>query len=124
MSLINIGSNVAFNAMVSLSTVALVATYTLSIGCITIKRFGKEPLPPARWSLGRWGIVINCLALAYSVWVLFWSFWPIETNVTSDEFNWASVLFVALFGLALVLYVLRAKRTYVGPVVAVKGVAE
>ena len=54
MSLINIGSTVAFNAMLSLSSAALMATYVISISCVTARRFNlSRPLPPARWSLGR-----------------------------------------------------------------------
>ena len=116
LSLVNLGSTVAFSAVLSLATVALMATYVLSIGCVTLRRLYKEPLPRARWPLGRMGLPINCLALFYASWSCFWSFWPIECNVTSADFNWACVLFVGLMAFSWLLYQCGAKTTYHGPV--------
>jgi len=48
MSLINLGSKVAFEAMLSLATVALMATYIISIGCVLLRRLRGEDLPSAR----------------------------------------------------------------------------
>ncbi|KAK5003125.1 hypothetical protein LTR28_010562 [Elasticomyces elasticus] len=120
-SLINIGSSVAFNAILSLSTVALMATYVISIGCVTLKRYRLEALPPARWSLGRMGMPVNCVALAYACWSFFWSFWPNQAHVTATNFNWACVLFVGLMGIAGALYAFHARHVYEGPVVKVEG---
>ena len=88
MSLINIGSTTAFNAFLSVSVVALMATYTLSIACVLIKRLRGQPLPLARWrlfgqnagpgdttgGLGKYGAFVNCMAMVYSIWAFFWSF--------------------------------------------------
>lgn len=116
-SLINIGSTVAFNAMLSLSTVALMATYLISVGCVTLKRLRKEPLPPARWSLGKAGLPVNLTAMLYAVWSFFWSFWPNAHDVNAVNFNWACVLFVGLMLISAVLYLTYARRKYEGPVV-------
>jgi choline transport protein len=68
MSLVNLGSEVAFEAMLSLATVALMATYLMSIGCVLLKRLRGEELPSARWSLGRYGLAVNVVALLYTSW--------------------------------------------------------
>lgn len=120
LSLINIGSTVAFNAMLSLSTVALMATYVICLGCVALRRLHGEPLPHARWSLGRWGLPINCTALVYACWSFFWSFWPNSYHLTAQNFNWACVLFVGLMSLSVVLYYTRARHIYQGPVVLVQ----
>jgi amino acid transporter len=97
MSLINIGSTTAFNAFLSVAVVALMATYTISIACIFVKRLRGEPLPPARWrllrksagpndvtgGLGQYGPPINAIALVYSVWAFFWGFWPLYSHPTA-----------------------------------------
>ena len=124
LSLINIGSTVAFNAIISLSTSALMATYMISIGCITLKRARKERLPDARWSLGRYGMGINGLALMYASWSFFWSFWPNSCSTTAANFNWASVLLVGIMVLAAVFYYFRARRLFEGPVVKVVKTSE
>lgn len=122
MSLINIGSTVAFNALLSLSTTALMATYLISIGCIILRRINNDPpLPPSRWSLGKMGFPVNVVAMVYATWSFFWSFWPNEYQVNAQNFNWACVLFVGLMSISAVLYWTHARRVYDGPVVKVEG---
>jgi choline transport protein len=121
LALIYIGSPVAFYAITSLNTVSLLQCYVFAIGCVLWRRLKKpETLPPARWSLGRWGVPINIAAVLYSVWSFFWCFWPQATPVTAGGFNWAGPLYV----LALIvsaLYYIKARHTYVGPVMSVDG---
>ncbi|GAB1201494.1 hypothetical protein APSETT445_000068 [Aspergillus pseudonomiae] len=122
MFLINIGSGVAMSALLSLSTSPLMATYMISIACVIVRRITKSPpLPPSRWSLGRFGMPINILALVYASWAFFWSFWPVNREVTAETLNWAPVLFVGVMGLSAVLYWLVARKVYEGPVVKVEG---
>ncbi|KAK3680945.1 hypothetical protein LTR37_021018 [Vermiconidia calcicola] len=121
-SLINIGSTAAFNALLSRSTVALMATYLVSITCVLIRRVKNQYLPPARWSLGKWGLPVNVIALLYACWAFFWSFWPISNDMVADgsNFNWACLLFVGLMGIGSVLYYTHARKVYDGPVAIVK----
>jgi amino acid transporter len=72
MSLINLGSKVAFEAMISLATATLMATYLISIGCALLKRLRGETLPLARWSLGRYGLPVNAVAILYTSWSVSW----------------------------------------------------
>ncbi|KAK0637101.1 GABA permease-like protein [Bombardia bombarda] len=122
LSFINIGSDVAFNAIISLNVVSLMVTYVCSIGSVLYRRIRHpELLPTCRWSLGRWGVPINLGGLLYSAHAFFWCFWPEGTPVEPDSFNWASVMFVGVFLLSLVDYVLRGRKHYQGPVVLVEG---
>src|SRR2546429_9005938 len=54
--LINLSTTLAFSIIISLSLLALHSTYTVSIGCIIWRRPRGHELPPARWSLGKYGI--------------------------------------------------------------------
>jgi choline transport protein len=86
MSLIYIGSPIAFNAIISLAIVALMATYAISIGCVLWRRIvHPETLPPVFWSLGKWGVAVNLLGLVYACYSFFWAFWPIYYQPTVDE---------------------------------------
>jgi amino acid transporter len=87
LSLINIGSTVAFNAIGSLAVSALLATYMISFTCLIIRRLGNEPLPPRRWSLGRAGIFINFGAVVYLLIVWVFIFFPTQTPVTPSTMN-------------------------------------
>ncbi|KAJ0116744.1 hypothetical protein J7T55_009894 [Diaporthe amygdali] len=70
MCLVYLGSSVAFNAILSIGIVALMGTYGLSTGCVLYRRLRwPETLPPVRWSLGRWGILVNGIdKVPSSVW--------------------------------------------------------
>ncbi|KAA8650323.1 hypothetical protein EYZ11_008184 [Aspergillus tanneri] len=121
LSLINIGSETAFNAIISLNVAALMWTYAVSISCVMWRKiYYPETLPVRRWSLGEYGIYINMMALLYVLFALFWSFWPTERPVTLDNFNWSVVLFVGVFIISLGMYVVKGQKEYKGPVVDVK----
>jgi amino acid transporter len=122
LALIYIGSPVAFYAITSLLTVALLQCYCLSIGCLLWRRISRpKSLPPSQFSLGRFGIPINALAVLYALWSFFWSFWPQVVPVDAATFNWASVIFVIVLLVALIYYVARGHRQYTGPVALVEG---
>lgn len=122
LSLIYIGSPVAFYAVISLSTVAILQCYCLSIGCLLWRRIAfPETLPPAKFSLGVWGIPMNIVAVVFSFYSFFWCFWPQENPVTAAGFNWASPFFVATGIIAFAYYFLGGRRKYHGPVVYIEG---
>lgn len=122
LSLINIGSDVAFNAIISLNLVSLMITYVLSIGCLLYRRiYHPEMLPKARWSLGKWGVMINAGGFVYSMFAFFWCFWPNSTPVDAGSFNWSSVMFVAVAIISTFDYWVRARKVFKGPVSTVQG---
>ncbi|KAF2437209.1 hypothetical protein P171DRAFT_459286 [Karstenula rhodostoma CBS 690.94] len=117
LSLINIGSLVAFNAIISLQIVSLMFTYFCSLSCVLYRRlYYLELLPVARWSLRRWGPLVNAVGLAYVMFAFFWCFWPNGTPVNAETFNWSVAMFVRVLVLALVMYAVEGRKVYVGPV--------
>jgi choline transport protein len=126
LSLINIGSSVAFNAIISLQLMTLMATYTISIGCVLYARTlgGGKQIPPARWSLGRWGAPVNAIAFVYCIFILFWTPWPTAANPDATTFNWAIVMFSACVLLSTVWYFAGGRKKYQGPVALVRDVTE
>ena len=122
LAIINIGSDAAFNAIISVQVAALMLSYSVSISCILYRRVAHpELLLPARWSLGRWGLPVNAVGLAYVLFAFFWSFWPNVTPIDLDSFNWSIVIFVGVLVVALGMYAVRGRIVYVGPVVQVSG---
>lgn len=81
LSLINIGSYVALNAINSLGVVSLLFSYFVTILCLVYRRLRGAPLPPRRWSLGKYGLVINIVSLCFVAPLLFFAFWPVATPV-------------------------------------------
>ncbi|KAK2590386.1 hypothetical protein QQS21_011923 [Conoideocrella luteorostrata] len=121
LSLTYIGSPVAFYAIISLCIVALLQCYCLSIGCMLYRRiYHPETLPYAHFSLGKYGVPINAIAVVTSAWGFFWCFWPQAYPVTAAGFNWSSPIFVSVLLIAMVYYVFRGRHKYHGPVVLVE----
>lgn len=122
MCLVYIGSAVAFNAILSIGIVALMGTYGLSTACVLYRRVRwPETLPPVRWSLGRWGILVNGIGVGYASFAFFWSFWPIYYSPTTETMNWAVVMFGAGMFLSVVVYFVRGRKLYDGPVATCDG---
>jgi choline transport protein len=87
-ALLNLVGDRVFNSITGLVTGTLALTYSLSIGCVLWRRCFGEPLPPARWSLGRWGLPCNIVALLYSVMSIFISFFPLFYGTGPSDMNW------------------------------------
>ncbi|KAF3480908.1 uncharacterized protein GIQ15_06255 [Arthroderma uncinatum] len=122
LSLIYIGSPIAFYAMTSLITVALLQCYCLSIGCMLWRRIAHpETLPPAAFPLGKLGIPINVAAVCYAFWAFFWAFWPIGYSITPTTFNWAAVIFTATLIISGAHFIFVARNKYFGPVTHIEG---
>jgi choline transport protein len=121
LSLINLGSSVAFNAIISLQLLSLMSTYCISIGCVFYQRLkGGHSLPNAQWTLGRAGVWVNGIGFFYCLFILFWCGWPGAKEVTATNFNWSSVMFAGVFLFALGYYAVRGRKNYDGPVVLVR----
>lgn len=124
LSLINIGSTAAFNAVSSMGTNALLTTYIISIGCVFVKRVRGHPLPARRWDMGRLGFAVNFIALAFLMCIWIFLFFPQSTPVTPSTMNWNVLINGGVMILACSYYVFYGKREYVGPVSLVKEVYE
>lgn len=118
--MINIGSTTAFNAIASLGTAALLSSYIVSITCIRIKRWRKESLPVARWSLGKWGGPINDVSILFLVLVFIMSFFPEATPVTLSTMNWNILIYGFTICFAIGYFFVYGRRVYVGPVTLVR----
>jgi hypothetical protein len=103
------------------------ATYAISIGCVLYARTlgaKTKPLPPAQWSLGKFGVPINMIAFIYCLFCLFWTPWPSVDNPTTETFNWAIVMFGAGVLLSTIWYFVGGKKKYLGPVALVREAVE
>ncbi len=119
LSLINIGSSVALNAIFSLTTASMLNSYMLSIGCILLKRIRREPLPSCQWSLGRYGGAVNAAAIAFVAPVYVFMFFPAVTPVVPSSMNWGIVIYGGMVVGATGYYWGGGRRSYVPPVALV-----
>jgi choline transport protein len=115
LSLINVGSSTAFNAIISLSTVALYLSYIIPIFCLVMKRFSGEKIAWGPWSLGRFGPAINIFALCYGVFICIFLPFPSQQPITAMNMNYAAPVFGFVILLALTDWFMRGRKFYVGP---------
>lgn len=118
-SLLNFGGSEVFNSIVGLMAGAVGLTYALSIGCVLWRRLYGEPLPPARWSLGRYGVAINIIAVIYETFSVVISFFPLFSQPDAKSMNWGIAMFGGVAIICIVNYFVFARRVYRGPVVNV-----
>ncbi|KAL4938964.1 hypothetical protein BDV06DRAFT_199866, partial [Aspergillus oleicola] len=138
LGLINIGSSVALNAVISMAVSGLYLSY-LTVGTLLLWRrctgavsqfqTGEDAVnnvPGAKlvWDPfhipGMWGTAVNAYAVVYMVIVVFFSFWPSQMEgVDKSNMNFSVVGTVGTIILAIVYYVFRARRVYQGPVVEI-----
>ena len=84
-SLVNIGSSAALNAIDSLGANSIAFSYTITIGCLIWQRVTGKTLPPRRWSLGRWGLTVNIIGVLFIMPIWFFNFWPLTMPVTAEN---------------------------------------
>jgi amino acid transporter len=116
LSLINIGSNVAYMQVISLGAAAMLTSYLISISCVLLKRLRGEPLLPSKFDLGKFGLPINIIAVVFLFFCWFFCFFPTSPNPTVVDMNWASLAYGAVLIFAVVYYIVRGRHVYVGPV--------
>ncbi|KAI0814706.1 putative GABA permease [Xylaria sp. FL0064] len=136
LSLIVLGSSVAFNNIVNLSIAGLYASYLLCCTLLLWRRLqpnGVKPynsearkVGPGRLYWGPWhlpgllGIFNNIFACLYLLFLWFWSFWPPVTPVVPATFNFNILTFGATTLFAVVWYFAKGRKSYQGPVVEIE----
>jgi choline transport protein len=116
LSLINIGSTVAFNSVASLGTCALLSSYIISISCMFVKRWRGEALLPCKFSLGRAGIWINGISVVYLCIALTFAFFPTFPHPTPDLMNWNILIYGVVVLFSLFYFFITGRKVYAGPV--------
>lgn len=115
LSLINIGSSIALNAILSLSTLALYVSYLIPITLLIMKRLRKEPIQFGPWHLGRFGLWINLYALVFGIYIVIFLPFPAATPVDAESMNYAGPVFLGLLLIALIDWFVRGRKHYAGP---------
>lgn len=116
LSMINIGSTVAFNSIASLGTCALLSSYIISISCMFLKRWRNEPLLPSKFGLGKAGIWVNGIAVVYLSMAFTFAFFPTFPHPTPDLMNWNILIYGAVVVFSLVYFFIKGRKVYEGPV--------
>ncbi|KAK5125390.1 hypothetical protein LTR85_000499 [Meristemomyces frigidus] len=115
-ALVIIGSTTAFNIILSVSSTGLFTSYLIVISCMLVKRLRGEAFPATQFSLGRFGIPINMIAIAFLALAFVFLFFPSAPNPDPASMNWAILIYGAVILFAGGYYLVRGKDEYDGPV--------
>ena len=112
---LNVGNQRAFFVLTSVAIIMFYIAYLCVTGPLLIARVrGKWPTAEhgPYFSLGRWGLLVNVLAVAFQVFILINLFWPRAQVYGGDHwyYQWGAFVFVGLLGGVGALYYLFALR--------------
>jgi choline transport protein len=113
--LINLGSTVALEAILSLASVGLYLSYIMPIAFFMIKRWQGEIPTHAPFRLGKWGLPINLFALAFAILVIIFLPFPSFLPLTWNTMNYAGPVLGAVIICALLDWFTTGKRRFVVP---------
>lgn len=118
LSLINIGSATAFNAIVSLTVAGFFGSYILPFSLFLYTRiYHPSRIEFGPWNLGKYGPWINGFAILWSIVFMFFSFWPTFIPVTPQNMNWSCLLWGATMIFAGLFWALHGRKVFEGPII-------
>ena len=79
------------------------------------RRISGKTLLRCHFSLGKWGLPVNLLALLFLALAFVMIFFPPIRDPDPESMNWSIAIFWGVVTLSLIYY-LRARDIYVGPV--------
>jgi choline transport protein len=116
LSLINIGSSVAYNAIISLCTLGIMASYILPISFFLLKKLNGTSIEYGPFRLGRWGIPINAIAICFATFEVIWTPWPPMPDVTAETMNYAGPVFIVIIIGSLADWLFSGRKRFNLPV--------
>lgn len=112
---LNVGNQRAFFVLTSVAIIMFYIAYLCVTGPLLIARLrGRWPTPEhgPYFSMGRWGLVVNLLAVIFQVGVMINLAWPRPAVYGADHwyFQWGAFTFVGLLGGVGIVYYLAKLR--------------
>lgn len=118
LGLIYVGNTTAFNAILSMAVLGMYASYLLPIAYMMI--YGRTPTSHRTvrfgpFSLGRWGIVVNAIAILWGTLAMLFSMFPSYQPVTPENMNYSSVVMGGWVVVGAAYYFGYQRKSYQGP---------
>jgi choline transport protein len=119
-AIIYIGSATAFNAIISMTALALYISYFFPILFFLLKRLSKDPPKYGPFSTGRLGVPLNVVALCYIIFIIIWMPFPPFLPVTGSNMNYAGPIVGAIILFALLDWCISGRKRFEVPVAPLK----
>ncbi|KAL4867049.1 hypothetical protein BDV12DRAFT_198531 [Aspergillus spectabilis] len=116
LSFIQTGSNVAFNAILSLSALGLYISYLFPLVFLVFRRFvAPGDLPRGAFSLGRWGLSLNIVATVFAAYFAVFLPFPPTLPVSPKNMNFAGPVLGFVMLCACADWMVRGRHKWTGP---------
>ncbi|KAF2225090.1 choline transport protein [Elsinoe ampelina] len=112
---IALGSKVAFADLVGSFIILTSISFLFAI--IPNMVTGRKNVPKGWFWMGRWGMLVNGLAVVFTIFFNIMYCFPYAMPVTPDLMNYNSVILVGCFALSLIWWVVHARKNYPGPLI-------
>ncbi|CAO2196272.1 unnamed protein product [Urochloa humidicola] len=114
MALTSLGSQVAFQAMVSITTLGLYISYALPI--VFRVTTARKSFVPGPFHLGNYGVLVGSVAVFWVALVTVLFCLPVAYPVAKDNFNYTPVAVGGVLFLSVAAWVLHARFWFRGPI--------
>lgn len=104
----------------ALGTAALLSSYIISISCVRLRRWRNQPLPPARWSMGKFTPICDTISILVLLVIFVFSFFPTTNHPDAADMNFAIAIYGGVIIIAMAYYAIHGRKTYKGPVTRVR----
>lgn len=115
LALSNVGSEVAFTALISLPTVALNLSCLIPIFHLTVRMLNGEHPSVRTLQVGQVGLPVNFLAMAFALYCVVWMPFPPVKPVTSQTVNYAGPITIGVVLLAMLDCFTNGKKRFKVP---------
>jgi choline transport protein len=92
----------------------VLGSYVTAIGCNIIARVPGN-LPRSLWSLGRYGLYVDVLAVLLLAPLFVFAMFPSSASANAGNMNWGVLLFGSVVPLSTVYFFFIGKHYYVSP---------
>lgn len=118
--LLFLGSSTAFSAMVS-AAIIFVQTSIVLPQAVLLFRGRDQVLPPRYMNLGKFGVVVNALAVSWVVFLNVIYCFPTRMPVSGKNMNYVSIVCAGMMAFILLLWFTTKKKTFMGPTIDIKA---
>lgn len=113
LALIIIGSETAFNIILSVSATGLFTSYLVVIGTVLARKLRGEPFPASRFHIPRTiGIVVNIIAICFLSVAFLFLFFPAVPSPNAVDMNWGILIYGVVILFSIIYYHWKGKHQY------------
>ena len=113
LALIIIGSQTAFNIILSVSATGLFTSYLVVIGTVLARKLRGEPFPASRFHVPRTiGIVVNIIAICFLTVAFLFLFFPAVPSPNAIDMNWGVLIYGVVTLFSIIYYHWKGKHQY------------